>query len=627
MHLRKCWAERVAARIGGREAAFAVSFLLGRRAARLATREELPSLRRAGVGHLLAVSGLHVGLVAGGLALLLAVVPVGRRARWLLLAGALLAYGSLVGWSASIGRAASVGALWCAFRATGRHGRALTFLLFVLSVSLWAQPGCWRAAGFQLSYLVSAALLGAFSQRAPRGQNEVRERAWTGGRKRGRALIAREALRSLRALLAAQVTAWPLILEHFGCASVFFLMSNALLVPLAGLLMPVLAVSLALGHLPGFPVDIALAPAQEAIRLFLALTEQAARVCDAARLAAPIPRHVGLLAAVLVAVGMSLGRVRLPVRLLLAITIAGAATLVGLRARVTPTFFMLDVGQGESWVLLWEHETWVIDLGPEPGTADRPWRCLEQTLDFLGRSRIDRLFLTHADRDHVGGRTELLDGRIGIGILHHPSGWRPPAPLLRWVERLEEEGTRVEALLCGDTLRIDGSRLTVLNPPPGTTEIADGNEGSLAFLVEVDGLRLLISGDVPSHIQQDWVDSSLIAGVDVLSAAHHGSAGSTPAALLTALRPDALVISVGRRNPFGHPSLELLDRIRRFGAPILRTDRDGTLQLQPLRSGWRLRGCSSGRTLVVGDGHAAPHPAAGEHLPRASLERRASACY
>jgi competence protein ComEC len=568
-----------------------------------------------------------VGLVAGGLALLLAVVPVGRRARWLLLAGALLAYGSLVGWSASIGRAASVGALWCAFRATGRHGRALTFLLFVLSVSLWAQPGCWRAAGFQLSYLVSAALLGAFSQRAPRGQNEVRERAWTGGRKRGRALIAREALRSLRALLAAQVTAWPLILEHFGCASVFFLMSNALLVPLAGLLMPVLAVSLALGHLPGFPVDIALAPAQEAIRLFLALTEQAARVCDAARLAAPIPRHVGLLAAVLVAVGMSLGRVRLPVRLLLAITIAGAATLVGLRARVTPTFFMLDVGQGESWVLLWEQETWVIDLGPEPGTADRPWRCLEQTLDFLGRSRIDRLFLTHADRDHVGGRTELLDGRIGIGILHHPSGWRPPAPLLRWVERLEEEGTRVEALLCGDTLRIDGSRLTVLNPPPGTTEIADGNEGSLAFLVEVDGLRLLISGDVPSHIQQNWVDSSLIAGVDVLSAAHHGSAGSTPAALLTALRPDALVISVGRRNPFGHPSLELLDRIRRSGAPILRTDRDGTLQLQPLRSGWRLRGCSSGRTLVVGDGHAAPHPVAGEHLPRASLERHASACY
>lgn len=606
--LRGELAEWIALAVGGRGGVFAASFLLGRRALPRSGDVPADALYRAGAGHLLAVSGLHVGLVSTALAIILWLLPLGRRVRWLLLGLALPAYGSLVGWSTSVARAAAVGSLWCLLRAAQRRAGTLGLLLAVLACSLWSRPGCWREAGFQLSYLVSLALIGVAGGRwgedRPGSKASLRDRAaWPRGR--SGAVQAprwmRPAMRGGAALLAAQATAWPLVLAHFGWASPLFLLSNAILVPLAGILMPVLLTCLLLACLPAFARDVALAPAQLAAEGFLALAGRLGDWCDGAFVGLEVAPGLGLGAAAVIAGICVLRRVRLSVRLAIAVCISVLLTIAGSTRERSPVFLMLDVGQGESWVLLWKEETWVIDLGPEPGVAGRPWRCVSRALRRFGRRRIDRLFLTHDDCDHVGGGEEILKAGLCTSVIHHPHGWRPCARTRAWLGAMRARGARLRGLARGDTLRSADGLVIILHPGRTAAAYADDNAGSLAMRVEAHGLGLVIAGDVPGWVENQWLEEHLPVRAQLVSAAHHGSGGSTPERFLRGSRAQAVLISAGRANRFGHPAARVLEDLARCGCRCLRTDRDGTIIVARDSRGWSVQGWASKRGFRIED--------------------------
>ncbi len=600
--LRSTLAEEIRARLGGGGGAFAACFFLGRRAVAGNAEGATETLRRAGVGHLLAVSGFHVGLVGGILASLIWLLPVGSRSRWLLLATALPAYGLLVGWGTSVLRAVWAGSLWCLLRATGRCARPQTLLLLLLVLSIWFQPGCWREAGFQLSYLVTLALLGAVGPREqrhftpatpqPKIQTDGKHH-WTG---RGGRVAA--------TLMAAQSTAWPLVLTHFGWASPFFLLSNAVLLPLAALLPAVLLPGLLLAQLPGFPADVALSPAQCATDGFLLLAARLGDICDQWLVGRQLSRGLGLSAALLIAL-VWCAPVRLPARAAAALCLAGLVTLTAPTVAHSPAFLMLDVGQGEAWVCLWSKETWVVDVGPEPGRADRPRRCLEEALRSLGRTKIDRLILTHDDLDHTGGIEELRMAGIPIGTIYHPRGWKPCERIVRWLAAMEATGVSIRGIGRGDTLRTAGGIAVILHPDAPACDYEDDNAGALAIAIEVPDLRMLITSDVPGTVEDEWISLGLVKAAGVLSAAHHGSASSTTERLLRAVTPRALLVSAGRRNRFGHPAERVLMDAAGCGAEVFRTDRDGTIVIACRHGNWQVRGWSSRRTLVL-TGSAGP---------------------
>jgi competence protein ComEC len=553
-------ARTIRERLGGDPGRLATSFLLGARSVDPEGRSRLGAFARAGVAHLLAVSGLHVALIGAAAAMLLGVLPIGWRARSLALGLAIAAYASLVGWSESVTRAAASGLLWALLRAAGRRPDARSLLLLVLAVVLTLRPAAWRDPGLRLSYVVTLALLGAARARAPRR--------------------TRWAL----ACLAAQSAAWPLVLGHQGSGSPLFLASNALLVPVSGLVPACVIIGLAGAALPGFPAEVTLAPARLFLRLFLALVRATAALCDGVPLGSELPPEAALGASVAIALAWNLPRLRTRLRVAAMVALCVGTTAIGLPPGRTPAILMLDVGQGESWLIVWKRETWLIDAGPTPGNGDRPPTAIAPALRSYGRRDVTRLFLTHDDEDHTGGLAELRAQDVPVRTLHPPAGWRPGAATLDFMARAGVGGARIAPLQRGDTLRTAEAMVVVENPDPAIAGGGD-NERSLVLRIETAGLTLLVAGDAPSSVLTRCARPS--AGAVMLSAGHHGSAGSTPEELLRRMRPSTVLVSVGRGNRFGHPSPVVLDRVERAGAAVARTDRDGTIVLERRGGRWR----------------------------------------
>jgi competence protein ComEC len=576
---RDAIAATLKARFPGDGGLLAASFLLGARGAGPEARGRLAVFGRAGVAHILAVSGVHVGLIAGILALLLGMLPIGWRARLLILAGGIVLYASLVGWGAAVTRAAAGGAIWAVLGAAGRRPDGRTLLLFVLAASLLHQPAAWRDPGLRLSYLVTAALLGAGRGRAPR---------WA---------------RGARVCVAAQSAAWPLVLAHQGSGSPLFLLSNAILVPLAGLLPPFVGIALGMSALPGFPDAVAFAPARAYLGGYLAAVRAAAGLCDRWPIGSELPTGLGLVAGVSVAALWNLSRLRLRLRFAAAIMLVVGVTLIGHPPGRTPAVLMLDVGQGESWLLLWRDETWLIDAGPSPGRGDRPALAIASALHAYGRRGITRLFLTHDDEDHSGGLAELMEQNVPARVIHPPAGWSPSEATRAFLDWARARGAMVEPLQRGDSVGGAGLSVAVANPDPTAGE-REVNERCLVLRITGAELTLIVSGDAAAARLEACLRGQ--EPVAVLSAAHHGSGASTPAGLLAALRPQAVLISVGRGNRFGHPSPLVLERVARAGATLFRTDRDGTIRIDRRGGAWRVCGGVPLRELALRGIRASP---------------------
>ncbi|MFC8360420.1 ComEC/Rec2 family competence protein [Streptomyces griseorubiginosus] len=236
---------------------------------------------------------------------------------------------------------------------------------------------------------------------------------------------------------------------------------------------------------------------------------------------------------------------------------------------------MCDVGQGDAAVLAAGEGTGVVvDAGPDPERVDD---CLRT----LGVTRVPLVVLTHFHADHVAGLPGVLRGR-SVGAIE-TTGFEEPLDQAEFVRRqAAARRIPVTRAAAGERRRTGTLTWEVLWPPagPGPAVAADGpNDASVTLLVRSAGLRLLLLGDLEPPAQQELLRSpagSLLAGVDVLKVAHHGSAYQDPE-LIRRAAPRLALISVGADNSYGHPAPSTVAALRAGGAVVLRTDRDGSL--------------------------------------------------
>jgi competence protein ComEC len=268
-----------------------------------------------------------------------------------------------------------------------------------------------------------------------------------------------------------------------------------------------------------------------------------------------------------------------------ALTVAAATTALVLVAAHRPDgatrITVLDVGQGDAILVEGARGgRMLIDGGPDP---DRLLVELDRRLPPWDR-RLDVLILTHPHEDHVAGLAMLLE-RYRVGRVFEP-GMRGPGPGYEaWSAALDRAGAPRRGLLAtGDRLAVDDARFEVLWPDPGRVprEPPDSGRGindvSIVLLGEVDGRRVLLTGDV-----EDDVDPVLAARglppIDFLKVAHHGSGTASTVAFLGVVRPQLAVVSAGADNPYGHPARSTLDHLRESGATVFRTDTDGSVEV------------------------------------------------
>lgn len=525
-------------------------------------------LRATGTAHLMAISGLHVGLLAGlGFA--------ATRRLWNRLRPASQLSAASVAALVSI-LAAGVYAMLAGFQLPTRRALIMVCvamggvlfkrgllrwnaLALALGLVLLLDPLSVLGAGFWLSFGAVAWIFYLLGAR--HGET-------------GRVIPA------LHIQLALTAGLFPVLLAHFQQASLIAPVANLVAVPLVGLVVvPLILVGCLL---------LVLLPSLAALAITLA-----------GWLLLGLDRGLSLLGGVQAAVWSQ----AIPASGVLLFTLLAMGCLLspsGLRLRfcgllmLGPLLFaetsrpvpgtvqisLLDVGQGLAAVVRTANHTLVYDAGPSSFTGfDAGDSVVVPFLLQHDMAAIDKLVISHSDNDHQGGADSLYR-RVRVYSM-----------LAGMPEAIDF--ARAQRCRRGQRWHWDGVLFEILSPVgPGR-----GNNASCVLLISsAEGRRALLTGDIEAAVEQ-----ALVAryagklGVDLLVAPHHGSATSSTAAFLDQLRPQAVIFPAGHANRFGFPNQRVLARYQRLGTAVWITGRDGAVtttlgggQAVTL-SGWRRR--------------------------------------
>ena len=238
------------------------------------------------------------------------------------------------------------------------------------------------------------------------------------------------------------------------------------------------------------------------------------------------------------------------------------------------TLSVLDVGQGQSIVVMAGESTAVIDCGNIYGTDDAG-DLTGQYLRSRQRTRIDLLFLTHLHADHADGVLRLMEYLPVERIVAGDDLEDPNQLLPQILASAEKHGT--EVMIVREDLLVRCGDVEMQVFAPGRS--GDANERCLSLMAGVGGTDFLVTGDMDMAAERELLREHALSGVEYLIVGHHGSRYSSSEELLRGIGADKAVVSVGY-NPYGHPTEEVLERLALCGYTVYRTDLDGTLEFR-----------------------------------------------
>lgn len=504
-------------------------------------------LQATGTVHLFVISGQHVGLLAGlvyGLVAGLARLGAWPRPLpWLPCAcvgaaGAGLCYGLLAGFEVPVQRACVMICITLLWRWRYRHMGVFTPLLLALVAVLLINPMASLTPGFWLSFAAVAVLLLGFSGRLG---GWPWWRAWW----RAQWLVALGLAVVMSALGLGISFSGPLV--------------NLLAVPWISFIVLPLALAGTLGvWLPGVG-EFLLWCAAGALEGLLGVLAVAAEMSPP-WLAPRVPSWAWLLAAcgavlLLLPAGVPLRWLGAP--LILQLAFAPLPRPSWGQAQVV----QLDVGQGLSILVRTRHHALLFDAGPGYRAGDAGERIVVPSVRRLGVRRLDTLIISHDHADHSGGAEsvirELLPTRVLVG--------EPSAAPWRW------QGQPCEG---AQPWEWDGVRFEPWRWPRAQSP----NPASCVLLIEANGERLLLTGDIDSQAERALLAAWPGLNVKWLQAPHHGSRTSSSAAFLDALTPAGVLISRGWNNRFGHPHPEVSERLAQRGIVPFDSARAGAVE-------------------------------------------------
>ncbi len=535
---------------------------------------------QSGTMHLLAISGLHVGLLAGLVWTVCRLVHLGPSTTTAIIILGVVVFAAVVETRPSVLRATILVVAGMLGRPWNRQATGVNSLSLAGLIVLGLRPGDLQSPGAQLSFLAVGALMWS----APRAAGLVPVAE-------GRGVIGAGLRRLVQTWLVGCVI-WcataPLVAAHFGLFAPVGLVINVLLVPLV-------AVSLWLGFgllICGGWLPLAGIVFGTAFDHLVGLLLMIARVAadgPLAHIATPPPSTAWLFLfhGLLIALAACRHRRRHSLCLVAIITTVAGGLADGLRRPDEPGLrvTILDVGHGGAILVECPGgKTLLYDAGTLRD-GRRLARTIRDALWNRRRRRIDAVVLSHADRDHYNAAADLFD-LVPVGTLvtaRHFFNHRQPETLAIG-RRAVSAGIAITLVATGDTLKLSPDvTITVRHPGLGFRGSSD-NSNSVVLEIVFNDRRLLLTGDI-EHEGQDRLLAAPIAPVDILMSPHHGSPSANSLRLADWGRPGWLVISGGRsstqprlQHRYG-PTVQIFST-RDHGAISARIDGDGVIHLR-----------------------------------------------
>ena len=583
-----------------KEAGVLSAMLLGEKAG--VDRELKELYRENGIAHILAISGLHVSLIGSAFLLLLSTMGLSRRAASLVTVFFLFFYGMLTGFAPATMRAVWMLTAVCLAGAFQRTADLPTSAGGALFLMLILQP--WRiiSSGAMMSFLAMAGVV---------AQGELYKAVF--GRCRFERLPVRlrtPVKRILGMLLLGPVLQCflqPVLIRDYYSVTPYSMLLNLLVVPLLSVAVCSGALSLLLSFLPGaVPVaEAAALPCKWILGFYEWICRGVSRLPGHEILTGHISTAEALILTGTSVILVLLLRAWIRKRrrgkgmwssyfLVLAgliIYLMSTAGYAVLRNNCVREVVFLDVGQGDGCLVHMGDVNLLMDCGSS-SLEDVGTEVLLPALRYYGIDHLDGVFVSHTDADHINGIETLLEkeSRNGIRVdtLFFAEGTLTDESMQRLLTLSDEGGTRVDHLRRGEAAELREIRIETLLPGEG--ESGAGNEYSLVLLLRVEDLDILFTGDIGEETEEKLV-RILEAGEytpEILKVPHHGSRFSSSGKLLHFRGWSApegegepvAVISCGRRNLYGHPSQETLERLSEAGFRVFRTDRQGAVVLE-----------------------------------------------
>jgi len=579
----------------------------------LGIRYNIPASVRAdfahtGTAHLLAISGLHLSIVAGIL-LSIGIWLFGKRRYtyiWLAL-GIIWLYALITGMHPPVVRGAIMASLFLSAELLGRQRTAITSLAFAAAIMVGINPQILWTASFQLSFLAMAGLIFLAPPLMTQGRKGI---IATMGEKGIGVSLANIITDSFSVTLAAIIAVWPVVAYYFGIVS--------FVAPLATLLaLPALPGIIVAGALAGL-IGLAALPIAQAIGWLTWLFTSYMLLIVSGFASLPVSSiEVGSVEPVLILVyypalaaavwlgsrkrlGERMSKItswlrsgaskstdlvsQLPKRwvipplLVVAILVSvAAATMPDDKLRVS----FLDIGQGDAILIQKGNQQVLVDGGPSPQAISLE---LGDKMPFWDRT-IELVVLTHPHSDHITGLLEVLQRYKVEQVLYPDLDDLDYQSSLyeEWFELIEEKNIECKTAKAGQQIDLgEGVTIKVLHPgtSPLTGTGSDINNNSVVLRLSMGRVSFLLAADIEWEAEFELIAQGADLSGTVLKVGHSGSHTSTTPEFLAVANPQVAVISVGKDNPFGHPSNEVVERLEeKLGSEnIYRTDEQGTIE-------------------------------------------------
>ncbi|WP_047986344.1 DNA internalization-related competence protein ComEC/Rec2 [Ornithinibacillus californiensis] len=515
--------------------------------------------QRWGLSHLLAISGLHIGLVVG--LLYLSTVRIGlftKEKAQLLILMFLPVYAVLAGGAPSVWRASLMVIIVILIQKLKVKLTVTDIISITCLALIMADPYIIYQIGFQLSFIVTFGI--------------ILSKQWL--------LEGNLLTQMLKLSFISQFMIMPLQFLYFYHLNPLSVLLNVIVVPyFTFFVIPLMFVLVIIAPLRFIqePLDILFSVIHENIFVgFIEIVDQIAY----------FPWYTGsfplltiiIYYALLIAMMGMIQNGRLRQAFIYGISITLLLLILVIRPYLSSygSVTMLDIGQGDAIVieLPFRKGVFLVDAGAKVGFGEQELsdanyrRIIKPFLQYKGIQKIDAIFISHEDGDHAGSVHHILEDFFVENIV--------VSEYFQLDEDLLHANTKSKLIRvkAGQTLDIKGKRFTILSP---RVDKKGSNENSLVFLSEFGKQNWLFTGDIDKETERQILQTFPELNIDILKVAHHGSNTSSDSLFISKTQPNYALISVGKNNRYGHPSTDVLELLKKQKVKTLRTDESGAI--------------------------------------------------
>ena len=552
--VKQNWKKQLILFMGEENGQVMSAMLLGEKSEMDANIKEL--YQKNGIGHVLAISGLHISFVGLVIYKLIRKTGIPFLIAGFIALSLLTMYGIMIGFTVSVFRAYLMLVLKIVADITGRVYDMMTAVMLSAAITVWRQSLYLSDAGFYLSY---GAVLGILLIMPILKESFLGKKRW---------------FQLLMPGICVNVALFPIQLLYYYEFPLYSILLNLLVVPLMSLLLGfgmfgsiVSIFARVFGRICFYPCRW--------ILVFYELLSKWGLKLPAARIVTgqPIWWKVVLYYIVLIVIiwkGINWKKI-----VLYFVCILSLIIVPNWKLQIT----MLDVGQGDCiFIKAPGNHTYLIDGGSSDVKEVGKYR-MEPFLKFQGAGTLDYIFVSHGDGDHYSGIMELLQRQeLGIKIqnLIVPVNYKEDENLLTLIQTAKENGVNVFAMKPGTVVKNRNVNFTCLQPTESETA---GNASSMVLELSYKKFQMLFTGDVEKEGENSLISKVNGKSYTALKVSHHGSKYSTSENFLKAIDVKVALISAGENNAYGHPHEETIERLTEEGATIYETSNNGAITI------------------------------------------------